>query len=70
MYLDNVLDGCGIEVGSGGIDTALPQMQFNMAQAHDCMIEHKGETSGVQVIKNTQQSAIQEGATATWWPFR
>jgi hypothetical protein len=25
-WLDDVLDGCGIEVGGGGVDTALPQV--------------------------------------------
>jgi hypothetical protein len=55
----------GIKVGGGGVDTALPQVRFNIAQARGCMIECKGETRGVQVIKNTQQSAIQEGVTAT-----
>jgi hypothetical protein len=44
---------CGMEVGGGGVDTALPQVRFNIARASDCMIERKGE-AGVQVIKNTQ----------------
>ncbi len=43
-WLDNVSDGCGIEVGGGGVDTALPQVQFNIAQAHNRMIERKGKT--------------------------
>jgi hypothetical protein len=34
---------CGIEVGGGGVDSDLPQVQFNIAQACDCMIERKGE---------------------------
>jgi hypothetical protein len=34
---------CRIEVGGGGVDTALPQVLFNLSQASDCMIEHKGE---------------------------
>jgi hypothetical protein len=29
--LDIILDGCGIEVHRVGIDTALPQGQFNIA---------------------------------------
>jgi hypothetical protein len=28
-WLDDVSDGCGIEVGGGGVDTALPQVRFN-----------------------------------------
>jgi hypothetical protein len=35
MWINNVSDGCGIEVGRGGVDTALPQVQFNIAQACD-----------------------------------
>jgi hypothetical protein len=31
MWLNDVLDGRGIEVGGGGVDTALPQVQFNIA---------------------------------------
>ncbi len=42
-WLDDVSDGCGIEVGGGGVVTALPQVQFNIARACDCMIELKGE---------------------------
>ncbi len=34
---------CGIEVGGGGVDAALPQVQFNIARASDCMIEREGE---------------------------
>jgi hypothetical protein len=34
---------CGIEVGGGGVDAALPQMRFNIAQASDCMIERERE---------------------------
>jgi hypothetical protein len=64
-WLDDVLDGCGIEVLGGWVDTALPQVQFNIAQAQDCMIECKGETRLCTGDKNTQQSAIQEGTTAT-----
>ncbi len=30
-WLNNVSDGCGIEVGGGGVNTALPQVQFNIA---------------------------------------
>jgi hypothetical protein len=30
-WLDDVLDGCGIEVRGGGVDTALPQVQVNIA---------------------------------------
>jgi hypothetical protein len=55
----------GIEVHGGGVDTALPQMRFNIARGHDCMIEHKGEIRWCTCDKNTQQSAIQEGVTAT-----
>jgi hypothetical protein len=29
-WLNDVLDGCGI-VGGGGVDTALPQVRFNIA---------------------------------------
>jgi hypothetical protein len=58
MWLDDILDGCGIEVGRGGVDTALPWVQFNIARSHDCMIEHKGETRWCTGDKNTQQSAI------------
>jgi hypothetical protein len=65
MWLDNVLDGCGIEVGGGGVDTALSQVRFNIAQACNCMIEHKRKTRWCTVTKNTQQSAIQEGVIAT-----
>jgi hypothetical protein len=43
-WLDNVSDGCGIEVGKGGVETALPQVRFNIARARNCMIERKGET--------------------------
>ncbi len=43
-WLDNVSDGCGIEVCGGRVDTALPQVRFNIARAHNCMIECKGET--------------------------
>jgi hypothetical protein len=43
-WLDNVSDCCGIEVGGGGVDTALPQVRFNIARARDCMIEREGET--------------------------
>jgi hypothetical protein len=43
-WLDDVSDGCGIEVGGGGVDAALPQVQFNIARAHNCMIEHKEKT--------------------------
>ncbi len=63
-WLDNVLDGCGIEVSGGGVDTALPQVRFNIERARDCMIERKEETRWCTGDKNTQQSAIQEGATA------
>jgi hypothetical protein len=62
-WLDDISDGCGIEVGRGGVDTALPQVQFNIARARGCMIECKGETRWCTGDKNTQQSAIQEGAT-------
>jgi hypothetical protein len=34
---------CGIEVGGGGVDTAHPQVQCNIAPACNCMIEHDGE---------------------------
>ncbi len=34
---------CGIEVGGGGVDAALPQVRFNIARASDCMIEREGE---------------------------
>jgi hypothetical protein len=34
---------CWIEVGRGGVDTALPQVRLNIARACDCMIECKGE---------------------------
>ncbi len=44
MWLDDVSDGCGIEVRGGWVDTALPQVRFNIARAHNCMIERKGET--------------------------
>ncbi len=33
----------GIEVDGGGVDTALPQVQFNIVGACDCMIKRKGE---------------------------
>jgi hypothetical protein len=39
-------------------------VQFNIARARDCMIEHEGETRWCTGDKNTQQSAIQEGAIA------
>ncbi len=34
---------CGIEVGRGAVDAALPQVRFNIAQASNCMIECKGK---------------------------
>jgi hypothetical protein len=43
-WLDDVSDGCGIEVCRGMVDTALPQVRFKIARAHDCMVERKGET--------------------------
>jgi hypothetical protein len=43
---------CGIEVGGGGVDTALPQVQFHIARACDCMIERKGEASWCTGDKN------------------
>jgi hypothetical protein len=43
-WLDDISDGCGVEVSRGGVDTALPQVRFKIAQARDCMIEHEGET--------------------------
>jgi hypothetical protein len=43
-WLDNISDGCGIEVSRGGVDTALPQVQFNIARAHNCMMEPEGES--------------------------
>ncbi len=30
-WLNDISDGCGIEVSGGGVDTALPQVQFNIA---------------------------------------
>jgi hypothetical protein len=43
-WLDDISDGCEIEVGGGGVDTALPQVRFNIARARNCMTEHGGET--------------------------
>jgi hypothetical protein len=42
---------CGIEVSRGGVDSALPQVQFNIARACNCMIEHKGETRWCTIDK-------------------
>jgi hypothetical protein len=55
-WLDDILDGCGIEVRVGGVDTALPQVQFNIAPAHDCMIERKGETRWCTGDKTTHNN--------------
>ncbi len=49
---------CGIEVGGGGVDAALPQVRFNIARASDCMIWREGEARWCTGDKNTQQSAI------------
>jgi hypothetical protein len=43
-WLDDISDGCGVEVGREGVETARPQVRFNIARAHNCMIERKGET--------------------------
>jgi hypothetical protein len=55
----------GLKSAEEGLILALPQLQSNIARARDCMIEYKGETRWCTGDKNAQQSAIEDGATAT-----
>ncbi len=55
----------GLKSAEDGLILALPQVQSNIARSRDCMIERKGETRWCTGDKNAQQSAIEDGATAT-----